>query len=181
MVYLALTVGPNWFYLQQPLYWLLALVLLLSGLSAWWLAGFLWRTHRRIAQSATPISAPGEPIVVPRMKKVVGIINKPLYILLIGIGIGSILGWSWRDHQLISNLWTYTDVAVVTKFADHDYLIWPDRMKQQRVGICPESTVDWHEGEVLDDWTFEQKQGCKRVVSYHEKLKGELNVAAQIR
>ena len=54
-------------------------------------------------------------------------------------------------------------------------------MKQQRVQLCPESVVDWHEGEVLDDFTFEQKQACKRVVSYHEKPKGELNAAIQMR
>jgi len=80
-----------------------------------------------------------------------------------------------------SNLQTYTDIAILTKFSSRDFTIWPDRMKQQRVQLCPESVVDWHEGEVLDDFTFEQKQACKRVVSYHEKPKGELNAAIQMR
>lgn len=98
-----------------------------------------------------------------------------------GLSMAFIAGMAVRDSQLARNQQTYTDVAVLEKFADRDFKVWPDRMKQQRVQICPESTVDWYEGEVLDDWTFEQKQGCKRVISYHEKPKGGTNVRVSFR
>lgn len=95
------------------------------------------------------------------------------------MGIGA--GYGIRDHQFSSNLITYTDVTVVKKFADNEFLVWPDRMKQQHIRLCAESVVAWRDNEILDDWTFEQKRGCKRVVSYHEKLKGEIDASIQVR
>ena len=101
----------------------------------------------------------------------------------IGMGtvLGILLGIGIREHQLLSNQQTYTDVTIVAKLTDRDFDIWPDRMKQQRIQLCPSSTVDWREGEVLDDWTFEQRNGCKRVISYHKKPKGEINASIQVR
>jgi hypothetical protein len=100
----------------------------------------------------------------------------------IGLGmiLGVALGVGIRDYQLTINRLTYTDIAIVTKFSAQDFLIWPDRMKQQRVQICTKTIVDWHEGEVLDDWTFEQEKDCKRVISYHKKEKGELNASTKL-
>jgi hypothetical protein len=98
-------------------------------------------------------------------------------ILLMGLAGG----YAIRDHQLITNQQTYTDVAVLRKISDSEFLIWPDRMKQQHIQICAGSTVGWYEGEVLNDWTFEQRKGCKRVISYHEKQKGEIDASIQTR
>jgi len=97
------------------------------------------------------------------------------------MALGVLLGMGIRDRQLINNQYTYTDVSILNKFAEREFRIWPDRMKQQQVTICAESTVDWREGELLADWTFEQKQGCKRVIIYHKKPKGELNASIQMR
>jgi hypothetical protein len=101
--------------------------------------------------------------------------------MLMVLAIGLALGYGARDHELGRNTRTYTDVVVISRFSPRDFSVWPDRMKQQRIQICPESVVDWREGEVLADWTFEQKPGCKRVISYHEKPKGEVNASIQMR
>ena len=100
--------------------------------------------------------------------------------MMMVLAIGLALGYGARDRELSGNTQTYTDVAVLNKTADREFLVWPDRMRQQHITICPESTVAWRVGEVLKDWTFEQRQGCKRVVSYHEKPKGETDAAIQI-
>jgi len=91
------------------------------------------------------------------------------------------LGYEGRDLQMKSRVQTYNNVYVAQKVADRDFWVQPSQMKPLHIQLCSESEVDWHKGEVLDDWTFEQKQGCKHVVSYHEKPQGELNAAIQMR
>lgn len=83
--------------------------------------------------------------------------------MVLGIGVG----YGSRDHQLANNTKTYTAVAVTQRISDKDFWVWPARMKEMHIQTCGE--VDWKTGEVLDDWTFEQRNGCKRVISYHEK------------
>ena len=117
------------------------------------------------------------PEAQPQGKRTVWISTVMLIVLTIGVS----LGYGVRDHQLSGNLQTYTDVAITKKIADRDFWIWPDRMKQQHIQICPESVVDWKSGTNLDDWTFEQRNGCKRVVSYHEKPQGEIDASIQVR
>lgn len=90
-------------------------------------------------------------------------------------------GYVKRDNEFSSNTWTYTDIKVVSKISEKDFIIWPDRMKQQHIVLCSKSTVGWYENEILSDWTFEQRDGCKRVISYHEMPKGEINATIQIR
>ena len=97
------------------------------------------------------------------------------------LSLAALTGYALRNHELRVNTQTYTDIVIVKKVAERDFIVWPDRMKQELATICPNSVVDWHDGEILDDWTFEQKAGCKRVISYHEKPKGEVNASVQIR
>jgi hypothetical protein len=99
----------------------------------------------------------------------------------LGVILGVILGMEIRDRQLVNNRQTWTEIEVQKKFADRDFQIQPARMDTQHVQICPSSTVDWYRGERLDYWTFEQMQGCKRVINYHETPKGEENVSLQMR
>lgn len=99
----------------------------------------------------------------------------------LGMVLGVLLGMGIREHQLVKGQLTYTDVSVLTKFAARDFLVWPDRMKKERIQVCPESAVDWRAGEMLNDLTFEQKQDCKRIISYHEKPQGELDASIQMR
>lgn len=81
--------------------------------------------------------------------------------------LGVVVGYASRDHQLASNVWTYTDIDVKKKVSSSDFYVLPDRMKMLHVQLC--QPIDWREGEKLGDWTFEQRTGCKRVISYHEK------------
>lgn len=101
--------------------------------------------------------------------------------MMLMLALGLALGYGARDHELATRTQTYTDVAINKALPGNEFLIWPDRMKQMHIRLCPESSVAWYEGEVLSDWTFEQKSSCKRVVSYHEKPKGEIDAAIQIR
>ncbi len=98
-------------------------------------------------------------------------------ILCNGIAIGFVLGCAFMQISQLQNTTTYASVSVLIKYSDKDFLVWPARMKQERIQVCSESTVDWYEGELLEDWTFEQKQGCKKIVSYHEK--GDLNASTR--
>ena len=95
--------------------------------------------------------------------------------------VGMAIGYISRGFQLDSNKFTYTDVTVLSKYNNKEFVIWPDRMKQLHVQLCETSVVGWRKGEILDDFTFEQQEGCKRVISYHEKPKGEVNASIQIR
>jgi hypothetical protein len=108
-------------------------------------------------------------------------INRRLVVVLIALAAGVMFGWLWRDHQLASSQITYTDVLVRQKVNDRRFLMQPARMAAIDSQLCPESTVDWHPSETLADWTFEQKYGCKRVISYHRPLQGELNALLSLR
>jgi hypothetical protein len=90
------------------------------------------------------------------------------------------LGWMWRDHQLATRQVTYTDVYVQQKLSDRKFIMQPARMAVLECNICPESSVDWQEHETLTDWTFEQRQGCKRIISYHRPLKGESSARIEL-
>jgi len=95
--------------------------------------------------------------------------------------IGILLGIGIRDHQLVINRNTYTDVAInAPSSSDVDFDIQPARMQPIPSKLC-NSLVDWKIGETLKDLTFEQKQGCKRVISYHRYPKGEFNASIQMR
>lgn len=98
-----------------------------------------------------------------------------------GLSLAFIVGYGARDVRLASNQYTYTGVEILNRVAERDFWIWPERMKQQHVQLCPVSTVDWYNGELLDDLTFEQQQGCKRIISYREHPKGGVNVAVSLR
>lgn len=89
-------------------------------------------------------------------------------------------GYMVREHELSTNTITYTSVSVLEKLTEKEFWIWPERMKQQHIVVCPESTVGWYVEEVLTDVTFEQRLGCKRIISYHEKPKGEVDASIQI-
>lgn len=97
-------------------------------------------------------------------------------ILILGIAIG----YGIRDHQLVSNHVTYTDIDVLYKVNDVRYFVQPARMRAMDITLCNER-VDWNAGDLLDDWTFEQMPGCKRVISYHKKPQGELNADVSFR
>lgn len=97
------------------------------------------------------------------------------------LGLSFFAGYGYRDHQLTTRRITYTNVLIAEKVADRDFWVVPEYMSKQHIQICPSSIVDWREKEVLSDWTFEQLQGCKRVISYHEKSQGEFNASIQIR
>jgi len=92
--------------------------------------------------------------------------GKSLWLLAAGLFVG----WLWRDHQLATaTRYTYTDVTINRKINDHKFIVQPARMSPIISDICPESSVDWREREILRDWTFDQRPGCKHVISYHEK------------
>lgn len=156
-------------------FWLLCLALCLG------LWGFVWslnvaRKRKRENGTITPIITMSEKL---KQKGQTMLANTAK----VGLGtvLGVLLGTGIREHQLLKGQLTYTDVSVLTKFAARDFLVWPDRMRKERMQLCPESSVDWHEGEMLDDLTFEQKQDCKRIISYHEKPQGELDASIQMR
>lgn len=93
--------------------------------------------------------------------------------LILGIGIG----YASRDHQLSNSIVPYTDVLILPPSQPNtDFDIQPARMQPISSKICY-SKVDWQFGETLKDLLFEQKLGCKRVISYHRPQKGELNAS----
>jgi len=97
------------------------------------------------------------------------------------LAAGIVAGYGIRDHQLASNIVPYSDVLILAPSQPNtDFDIQPARMQPIPSKICY-STVDWKYGETLADLLFEQKNGCKRVISYHRPRKGELNASAQIR
>lgn len=101
--------------------------------------------------------------------------------IILGAILGTFAGIGYRDHQLATHNVTYTDVGVVHKLTDVRYFVQPARMKTMDVTLCSGARVDWAEGDVLEDWTFEQMNGCKRIISYHKKLQGELDASVQSR
>lgn len=102
-----------------------------------------------------------------------------ILILLAATGLLG-LGYGIRDHQLSSSIVPYTDVLILPPSeADVDFDIQPARMKPIPSKLC-DSKVDWKYGETLADLLFEQRRGCKRVISYH-RPKGEMNAAIQMR
>lgn len=103
-----------------------------------------------------------------------------LLLALIAVVISFSSGYIVREHELTTNTITYTSVSIIKKITDKEFWIWPERMKQQHIVVCPESTVGWYVPEILSDVTFEQRPGCKRVISYHEMPKGEVNASIQI-
>jgi hypothetical protein len=101
--------------------------------------------------------------------------------LLVGFFVGSIGGYGFRDHQLANNMFFYTEVMINPPTQiNTDYDMQPARMKPIPTKIC-KSTVDWRFGEELADVTFEQLVGCKRIISYHRPLKGEIHASIQMR
>lgn len=164
--------------LMESLISWLPLLLLISA-SVWTIFTSARKSTNERPVTFTPLTTPMQ-IHIPEVqrlgKKTVFIASVSLA-LIVGLGAG----YAVRDHQLATHLQTYTDVAILKKVAEGEFWIWPDRMKQQHIQLCAGSVVGWQEGETLDDWTFEQKAGCKRVVSYHERLKGELDAAIQMR
>lgn len=160
--------------------WWLALAFSLFAAGCVMLTATAPSTKEKSTPSLPPLFPPATyiPEVQPQGKKTVWIATLTLVLgMLAGIG----LGYGSRDHELAVNRFTYTDVVILSKSGDKEFLIWPDKMKQQHITICPSSTVGWYEGETLSDWTFEQRNGCKRVISYHEKPKGEIDASIQTR
>jgi hypothetical protein len=152
--------------------------LLTSCLGLWgfgWAASIAWKRKRDLGQTS--------PVVTIRERLGQRTRTTITNVAKIGLGmvLGVLLGMEIRDRQLIHHSITYVDVEVVQKVTDREFWIRPDRMRKQHIQLCPESSVGWVDGEVLSDWTFEQRSGCKRIISYHEKQKGELNAAIQMR
>lgn len=150
-------------------FWLRVLICCLGLSGVAWLIGVI-RKSRQEEGLTTPIISVRIQLI-QRTQAITSNMGK----IILGVIIGLVVGYGIREHQLISNQQTYTAVKIVTKKADREFVVWPDRMKKQDATICPESSVDWREGQVLSDWTFEQRSGCKRVISYHYD-KGELYV-----
>ena|SRR5690349_14731291 len=106
-------------------------------------------------------------------------LTKAVALLAIGIAGGIHIGYDSRNAELVSGFVFYTDVLINPPSQPNtDYDIQPARMKPIPSKIC-ESSVDWQFGETLNDLTFEQMKGCKRVISYHRSLKGEVNVSSR--
>lgn len=89
--------------------------------------------------------------------------------------LGGVAGYGIRDHQLATHIVPYTDVLILPPSQPgDDFDIQPARMKPIPSKLC-QSIVDWKFGDRLDDLVFEQKKGCKRVISYHpSSKKGEV-------
>lgn len=155
--------GLSWRSMQRPLYSFLALVLLLSGLSVWWLAGWLRKEYRSRPNlhttKPTPIAMPS---IIPKEAR-----TKHIRMML-GLLMGVALGWLWRDHQLATNIVPYTDVSIHHRLDDRHFIVQPARMPELAVTLCNGDRVDWLPGDHLRDWIFEQMQGCKRNISYHK-------------
>lgn len=100
--------------------------------------------------------------------------NKRIASVVAVLFLGFAGGWSLRNSSLASNRVTYTDVFVADKISQNRFLMQPARMQPIESDLCY-SDVDWEKGETLRDWTFEQLHGCKRVISYHRYLKGDLH------
>jgi hypothetical protein len=95
------------------------------------------------------------------------------------ISFGS--GYIVREHELATATVTYTAVNISQPSEpDTDFDIRPARMSSLSIKLC-NNTVDWKFGEVLKDFTFEQRPGCKRVIVYHRFTKGELDASIQMR
>ena len=97
-------------------------------------------------------------------------------ILILGIAIG----YGVRDHQLVDSTITYRNVLVQQRLAERRYRVIPQWMSRLDVELCQGPPIDWQEGDTLDEWTFEQQRGCKRVISYHKK-QGELDASLSTR
>jgi len=46
------------------------------------------------------------------------------------------VGYLWRDHQLVNNRFTYTDVYVMRKLSDMSYIVRPARMQPIKSDLC---------------------------------------------
>jgi hypothetical protein len=86
-MYLALIAGPNWHSMQRPLYGLLALVLLVTGLGLYWLAITLRRLHIRLNTEKSMDSPLTTPIPLSGLKSTRTSLSK-LVILLLGLLVG---------------------------------------------------------------------------------------------
>lgn len=124
------------------------------------------RQIRTGEQGSMPTLA-GSAIILTSTMRLKRMQKATVWISTLTLILGVVVGYASRDHQLASNTLTYTDVSITKRISDRDFWVWPDRMKQMHVQTCHD--VGWKAGDVLDDWTFEQRNGCKRVISYHQK------------
>jgi hypothetical protein len=176
MTFCMLIAGSSSPFLWRAAPGLLLLALLLSGSAVLSLGLRARRIVHLREERPIPMPPPRSVITMLPTAESVRKISRTVFLL----SLGAFTVYALRNHELRVNTRTYTDISIIKKVADREYLIWPDRMKQQHTMICSESSVGWYEGETLADWTFEQKEGCKRVISYHEKPKGEVNASIQI-
>lgn len=108
-------------------------------------------------------------------------ITSRLLCVLMGVVVSFAAGYIVREHELNINSIPYIDVAIKSpSLPDTDFDIQPARMQPIPSKLCF-YTVDWKVGEVLKDLTFEQRPGCKRIISYHRYDKGEVNASIQMR
>jgi len=113
---------------------------------------------------------------------IAGMILTLILTLTVTLRMGMALGYGKRDHELIVSTITYSAVYVQQKINDQKFIMQPQYMRGIESELCSGPPVDWKQGETLKEWTFEQRHGCKRVISYRRYPKGEnLDASIQVR
>lgn len=78
-----------------------------------------------------------------------------------GHRVGYHLGYVEGQWELTRNRYTYTDVLVVERDDDQDFLLRPARMASWNAHTC--APTDWLPGQKMQVLTYQQKLGCKDV------------------
>src|SRR4029077_1745856 len=106
-MYLALIAGLSWRSMQRPLYGLLALVLLVTGLGLCWIAITLRRLHLRLSMEEGSMDSPmTTPIPLRGLKNNPANLSK-LVILLLGFFVGYMIGAEHHTSSYNNELATW--------------------------------------------------------------------------
>lgn len=156
-------------YGQPIFFWLLVLACLFTTGIVVFVIVKDWRQIRKsvFISSTHMLKEPQLGPILTEARKRGKQISKAAPVLIVGMLLGTVIGWGWRNQQLASSIVPYTNVKVVAKLDNLRYKVQPARMAEMNIILCPGSRVDWEVGDQLTDWTFEQKRGCKRTISYH--------------
>lgn len=155
-----LIAGSNSGFLWRVAFGSFVLALLLSGFALLSLALRARKLVKARATKQTLMQLPTIPLTARTEQRID--VSKMLLVLLFGLTVGAIEGWTWAGYQYTKDRHTYTDVLILTRHDARHFTVQPARMAPWETGrLC--SDVDWQAGEKMRILTYKQKDDCKDV------------------
>lgn len=103
-------------------------------------------------------------------------------ILTLGLFLGFMWGFGYRDHVLNNAEQTYWDVDILEQFNERTFQVQPARMQDYKWEFC--NVPPFRKGQVYKFITYEQQDTCKRLEYFRERdtpQKGKVNASLSAR